>query len=332
VKCEKVEKQLQQLSDELSSAYLIIQMLEKESRSEDATTTLNQHEERDTTGDWEVKLPKGNKGSPEGKKKTRITEGIRSKTEIVEMKNHFLVLAMEKEMQINKNKKANSDNLSRSITNVPEIQTKQYKCVFTDAKSPQKVQQEHGRSPLNLYSKSVISQQKVIKGMGKKYKIPTISNGRVSSEATAVTLGQGSTSPRGKESDTSKQHVLQTHIQNKILLLGDSHIKGLAERMSISLGSSFNVTEITKPNANIKGITSPSDSPPVNLTKQDMIIFCGGTRDISRNESKSGLHTLQEFAERTSTTNVILLEAPTRYDLPLSSCVNTAVKLFNKRM
>jgi len=146
VKCEKVEKQLQQLSDEISSAYLIIQMLEEESRSEDATTTSNQHEERDTAGDWEVKLPKGNKGSPEVKRKIRITEGIRSKTEIVEMKNRFSVLATEKEMQINKNKKVNSDNLSRSITNVPEIHTKQYKRVYTDVKSPQKVPQEHGKS------------------------------------------------------------------------------------------------------------------------------------------------------------------------------------------
>jgi hypothetical protein len=52
----------------------------------------------------------------------------------------------------------------------------------------------------------------------------------------------------------------------------------------------------------------------------------------SRNESKSGLCSLKEFAQRTSNTNVILLEAPLRYDLPLSSCVNIEVKLFNRRM
>ena len=92
------------------------------------------------------------------------------------------------------------------------------------------------------------------------------------------------------------------------------------------------VTGITKPNTDIKGITSPRHFTPDNLTKHDTIIFYGGTRDISRNESKIGLHSLKEFAHMTSNTNVILLEAPPRYDLPLSSCVNTAVKLFNKRM
>jgi hypothetical protein len=63
-----------------------------------------------------------------------------------------------------------------------------------------------------------------------------------------------------------------------------------------------------------------------------MIIFCGGTRDISRNESKSRLSSLKEFAQRTNNTNAILLKAPHRYDLPPSSCVNIEVKLFNKRM
>ena len=78
-------------------------------------------------------------------------------------------------------------------------------------RAPKKSHKNMGK--VNLYSKRVISQQKVIKGMGKKYKIPTIINERVSSEATAVTLGQGSTSPRGEESEMSKQHVLLTHIQ-----------------------------------------------------------------------------------------------------------------------
>jgi hypothetical protein len=94
------------------------------------------------------------------------------------------------------------------------------------------------------------------------------------------------------------------------VLLGDSHIRGLAERIGCSLGNSFSAVGITKPNADIKEITSPKQFTPKNLTKQDTIIFCGGTRDISRNESKRGLRSLKEFAQRTSNTNIILLEAP----------------------
>ena len=38
------------------------------------------------------------------------------------------------------------------------------------------------------------------------------------------------------------------------------------------------------------------------------------------------------FAQRTINTNVILLGAPYRYDLPPSSCVNTEVILYSKRL
>ena len=58
----------------------------------------------------------------------------------------------------------------------------------------------------------------------------------------------------------------------------------------------------------------------------------GGTKDISRNETKKGLHSIKEFALRAIKGNVISPGAPYRYDLPPSSCVNTEVKLYNKRL
>ena len=138
--------------------------------------------------------------------------------------------------------------------------------------------------------------------------------------------------PRERKSNTDKQYATQINTKHNLLLLGDSHTRGLAQRMSCSLDNSFSVTGITKPNADIEGITSPRHFAPDNLTKHDTVIFCGGTRDISRNESKSGLCSLKKFVQRTSNTNVILLETPLRYELPLSSCVNFEVRLFNKRM
>ena len=201
-----------------------------------------------------------------------------------------------------------------------------------DSKSSQSNPQDNEKNLHNLQSESASPQQKIIKGRDKNYKIPTVINGRVSEETPEMLWGKRSPIPRERVPKISGQNAKQIYTHNNILLLGDSHIKGLAERMSISLGSSFYVSGFSKPNANIKEIISPSNSSYVNLIKQDMIIFCGGTRDISRNDSKRGLRTLLEFAKRTSATNVILLEAPIRYDLSPSSCVNSEVKLFNKRM
>jgi hypothetical protein len=115
----------------------------------------------------------------------------------------------------------------------------------------------------------------------------------------------------------------------KILLLGDSHARGLAEKISSCLGNSFSVSGVIKPNADIKGIMSPRHFSTDNLTKQDVIILCGGTRDISRN-SESVLQALKKFVQRSRNTNVIVLEAFHRYGLPPFSCVNKEVMLFNE--
>jgi hypothetical protein len=71
---------------------------------------------------------------------------------------------------------------------------------------------------------------------------------------------------------------------------------------------------------------------PDNLTKMDLIIFYGGIKDISKNESTKGFHSLKAFVQRTVNTNVMLLEVPHIYDLPSFSCVKTEVKLFNKKL
>ena len=323
--CVKVEKQLQQLLEELSSAHLIIQMLEKELRTVDATPRSNQHEdcERYTARDWEVKLKQGNEGNLEGKRKIKRSEGIGEKTDTIEIYNRFSILVMDEDIQTNKIKVPNSENLSRLVSSALETQTKQNTCMQIDSKSSQRNPQDNEKNLHNLQSESASPQQMIIKGRDKNYKVPTVINGRVAEETPEMLWGKRSPIPWERVPKISGQNAKQIYTHINILLLGDSHIKGLAERMSISLGNSFRVSGFSKPNANIKEIISPSNSSYVNLTKQDMIIFCGGTRDISRNDSKSGLHTLLEFAKRTSATNVILLEAPIRYDLPPSSYVST---------
>ena len=116
--------------DELSSAHLIIQMLEKESRTEDAPTTLNQQDESYAAGDWEVKLTKRKKGSPGGNKKINITEGTRPQMDTVELRNRFSAFATNREMRLSDNKENKCDNLSRSNTSAPKIHTKQYRRAY----------------------------------------------------------------------------------------------------------------------------------------------------------------------------------------------------------
>ena len=248
------------------------------------------------------------------------------------MSNRYSVLASENGIHENENKTDTCVNLSRITTSMPKTNTNYNKQECTNLLSPLKELRKREESRPNLQNKSIPSRQNNFKGTNEKFTVPTITNGQILQKVSITTSVQRTTLPRDRKPKTVKGHDSQIHSSHNLLLLGSSHVRGLAERIGCSLGSFFNVCGTTKPNTDIKGITSPSYFTPDNLTKKDMIIFCGGTRDISRNESKSGLCSLKDFAQRTSNTNVILLEAPLRYDLPLSSCDNIEVKLFNKRL
>jgi hypothetical protein len=85
---------------------------------------------------------------------------------------------------------------------------------------------------------------------------------------------------------TSKKAVALAHRRYKILIINDSHVRGLSEKVSNCLDDSFSVTGITKPNADIEVIMSPLHLITDNLTKKDLIMFCSRIKDIRRNKSK----------------------------------------------
>jgi hypothetical protein len=75
---------------------------------------------------------------------------------------------------------------------------------------------------------------------------------------------------------------------HKILITGDSHVGGCSDKLTNLLGSSHSVTGISKPNADLKAVTSSITIRSGELNKKDLIIVCGGTIDIARNETKNG--------------------------------------------
>jgi len=120
--------------------------------------------------------------------------------------------------------------------------------------------------------------------------------------------------------------------QGKVILLGDSHIRVCSEKLADLLGNSYSVIGITKPNANIKAVTDSINLKAEKLTRNDVVILCGGTRDNAKNEANIGLRHISQFANSAADTNVIVICAPTRFDLQSSSCVNKEVNSFNRKL
>jgi len=68
------------------------------------------------------------------------------------------------------------------------------------------------------------------------------------------------------------------------------------------------------------------------MTKNDVIIPCGGVKNIGKNDTHKGLRCTSQFIRNKSHINVIIMEASHRFDLVQTSCVNKEVVSFNKKL
>ena len=125
------------------------------------------------------------------------------------------------------------------------------------------------------------TQQHSYKKEEEAYFIPTVINGQTTRKNTNRNIKQMSPHQEKMKQKHSKKPVSSTCRRNKILIIGGSHVRGISERIHNYLNVPFNVTGIKKPNANTESVTSPSHFVGENLMKKDLLIFYGGTRDIS---------------------------------------------------
>ena len=121
-------------------------------------------------------------------------------------------------------------------------------------------------------------------------------------------------------------------VDHKIVILGDSHARGLSSNVRNNLDDNYTVCGLVKPGANTATLISSRIADVNSLTKNDLIILWGGSNDVSKNNSQEGLKHLVHFVQSNNHSNIILLCAPTRHDLPEWSCVNNEIKAFNRKL
>ena len=68
------------------------------------------------------------------------------------------------------------------------------------------------------------------------------------------------------------------------------------------------------------------------LSKKDFVVICRGANDIGKNNSAMALHQIMDFVATNTHTNIALITAPPRHDLMPSSCINSAVTIFNRKL
>jgi hypothetical protein len=96
----------------------------------------------------------------------------------------------------------------------------------------------------------------------------------------------------------------------KILLIGDSHIKGLSSELRYKLGNNYEILGIAKPNATASQLTITARQEASKLTRNDILIYWGGYNDIAKNNSNNGLFHEITYLRNNQHTNNIIIAAP----------------------
>jgi hypothetical protein len=92
------------------------------------------------------------------------------------------------------------------------------------------------------------------------------------------------------------------------------------------------VIGFVKPGSDNGTLTSSVKGTFEKLAKNNVIVFWGGTNDISKNNTIEGLKHVLNFVTNNKHTNIILTSAPHRHDLVEWLCVNEEVKIFNRKL
>ena len=133
----------------------------------------------------------------------------------------------------------------------------------------------------------------------------------------------------------SVPHVIRKKTGNKchkIILIGDSHARECAQKLSNYLDNYYEVIGYVSPGAGLEVITNLANKELDHLSQEDLVVVCGGANNISKNNSMKGLSCVTKFIQHRRHMNVLLINAPHRYDLEESSCVNKEVKIFNRKL
>jgi len=122
------------------------------------------------------------------------------------------------------------------------------------------------------------------------------------------------------------------NVNQKIIIIGDSHAKNSAAELQHSLGSTFAVPSFVKPDAGMRVIVDTVKEDIMKLKSDDVVVIWGRSNDIGKNNSKEALKHLCDFVKSNQMINIVVMTAPPRRDFLPSSCINNEVISFNRQL
>ena len=181
---------------------------------------------------------------------------------------------------------------------------------------------EHERVDNEIeFGKQVKESKRINKTMKQ---IPTIINGAVyPRELNRVVKCRSETTNKGQASNSSKPRVL---------ILGNSHLKGCIQKIDNYLATTHQTSGWIKSGAPSKEILNTAELEVEYMKSCDVIVLCAGANDVYRNNSIMAYRNFIKYVKKNNNTNIVLIEVPHRHDLSDRSCVNIALQLYNSKL
>jgi hypothetical protein len=115
------------------------------------------------------------------------------------------------------------------------------------------------------------------------------------------------------------------------VLIGDSHLKGIAAILQAELTSKYELFSVVKPGACSNQLVYSIPETVKQLTKDVLVISCG-TNVYGYDNFKSTIMNIKDYISTQSHTNILVLGIPFRYDLQNSIAVNLEISKINRML
>ena len=129
----------------------------------------------------------------------------------------------------------------------------------------------------------------------------------------------------------SDVHTCNPSMEHKIILIGDSNMRGYASTLQTLLDSKYKLCSIVKPGSDSNELLNTAKETSKKLTQKDIIVLCYGTNDFNqRNSWKNYPNTFQnikKFITSNSHTNI-----PVWYDWRNNEAMNKTISKLNVKL
>jgi len=95
--------------------------------------------------------------------------------------------------------------------------------------------------------------------------------------------------------------------KHRIILVGDSHVRGYASSLQPLLNSDYDLYSVVKPGSSSNELKESAKEVIRQLSYDDLIVICSGTDDFELNGFTETFRNIKKFIMSNNHTNILLM-------------------------